>query len=167
MVRFRYGFSFWRGLSYSSHNLPFTPEENTRSMVISGFMTNVPRNSAPARSAAKQNERRGSRRCKITQLMRIRPTDPEKVHFDDMRGTVSVSRSGAYFHTTEPGYEVGMRLFVIMPYSNDAIAVNREYLCEVVRLDSMKNGMTGIGFKILMEMAARHSYSFTPEPSRP
>ncbi len=60
-------------------------------------------------------ERRGSRRCKMTQLMRIRPSDPSKEHFDDMRGSVSLSRSGVYFQSSEAGYEVGMRLFVTMP----------------------------------------------------
>lgn len=98
-------------------------------------------------------ERRGSRRCKITQLMRIRPSDPEKEHFEDLRGTVSVSRSGVYFHTTETGYELGMRLFVTMPYSYNPSAMSREYLAEVVRKDPMSNGMTGIGFKTLMEMS--------------
>lgn len=105
-------------------------------------------------------ERRGSRRCKITQLMRIRPSDPEKDHFEDLRGTVSVSRSGVYFHTTETGYELGMRLFVTMPYSYNPSAMSREYLAEVVRKDPMSNGMTGIGFKTLMEMSEQPSYSF-------
>src|SRR5258708_13319725 len=63
-------------------------------------------------------ERRGSRRCKITQRMRIRPSDPTKDHFEDMRGSVSVSRSGVFFQSSEPGYEVVMRLFVTLPYSS-------------------------------------------------
>jgi hypothetical protein len=107
-----------------------------------------------------QPERRGSRRCKITQLMRIRPSDPEKENFDDMRGTVSVSRSGVFFQTTEKTYEIGMRLFVTMPYSHEAHAMTREYLCEVVRVDALTNGMTGVGFKILMEIGMQAaSYS--------
>jgi hypothetical protein len=106
------------------------------------------------------SERRGSRRCKITQVMRIRPSDPEQKYFDDLRGTVSVSRSGIYFHTTELGYEVGQRLFVSMPYSGDPSAIGREYLAEVVRKDILQNGMIGIGFKTLMEITEQPSYSF-------
>src|SRR5271167_2586681 len=105
---------------------------------------------APARPT--QSERRGSRRCKITQLMRIRPSDPERDHFEDIRGSMSVSRSGVFFQSSEPGYEVGMRLFVTMPYSKEPAAMNREYLAEVVRRDPMSNGLFGVGFKILMEM---------------
>src|SRR6202048_1149254 len=113
-----------------------------------------------------RSERRGSRRCKITQLMRIRPSDPSIQHFDDMRGTVSVSRTGAYFHTTESGYEVGIRLFLIMPYSQDPGSTNREYLAEVVRTDSLPNGLTGIRVKLLLETGPQHTYSFEPPAPR-
>lgn len=117
------------------------------------------------RSASKA-ERRGSRRCKITQLMRIRPSDPEREHFEDLRGTMSVSRGGVYFQSSETGYEVGLRLFVTMPYSNDPSAINREYLAEVVRIDPLPNGLTGVGIKILLEMGMQHTYSFAPPAPR-
>jgi hypothetical protein len=109
-----------------------------------------------------QSERRGSRRCKINQLMRIRPSDPEKEHFEDLRGSTSVSRSGVAFHTSETNYELGMRLFVTMPYSRDPAAINREYLAEVVRLEKLPNSLISVGIKLLMEMGMQHSYSFQP-----
>jgi hypothetical protein len=108
------------------------------------------------------SERRASRRCKITQVMRIRPSDPDKKYFDDLRGTVSVSRSGIYFHTTELGYEVGQRLFVTMPFSGDPSTLGREYLAEVVRKDALGNGMIGIGFMTLMEITEQRGYNFDP-----
>lgn len=114
--------------------------------------------SSPARPS--HTERRGSRRCKITQLMRIRPSDPEREPFDDIRGTLSVSRTGVFFQSSEAGYEVGMRLFVSMPYTKEPAAMVREYLAEVVRRDVMPNGMYGIGFKILMEIGLQGGYSF-------
>ena len=123
------------------------------------MMTKQTSAEALKRTAA-QTERRGNRRCKITQLMRIRPSDPGKPHFEDLRGSISVSRSGVYFQSSEPGYEVGLRLFVTMPYSNDPASLNREYLAEVVRRDVLPTGMYGIGIKILMEMGMQHSYNF-------
>src|SRR6202162_1070912 len=108
------------------------------------------------------SERRASRRCKITQVMRIRPSHPEQKYFDDFRGTLSVSRSGIYFHTTELGYQVGQRLFITMPYPSDPSTIGREYLAEVVRKDTLQNGMIGIGFKMLMEITEQPSYSFDP-----
>jgi len=115
---------------------------------------------APPRQQSTHPERRGTRRCKITQLMRIRPSDPNKEHFEDLRGSVSVSRSGVYFKSTERGYEVGMRLFITMPYSHDPASMNREYLAEVVRRDVLPTGMFGIGIKILMELGIQPAFSF-------
>jgi hypothetical protein len=130
-------------------------------MATQDFMSKTPQNRvAPNRTTIQ--ERRGNRRCKITQLMRIRPSDPEKEHFEDLRGSMSVSRTGVYFQTSEAGYELGMRLFVTMPYTQGAASMSREYLAEVVRVEAMSNGMTGVGFKILMEMGMQtsHSYGF-------
>src|SRR5258708_23159248 len=109
-------------------------------------------------------ERRAPRRCKINQLMRIRPSDPEKEHFEDLRGSTSVSRSGVAFQTSETGYELCMRLFVTMPYSRDPAAINREYLAEVVRLEKLPNTLIAVGIKLLIEMGMQHSYSFNPPP---
>jgi PilZ domain len=134
-------------------------------MATQDIMTKTTGNTAIPRNSS-QAERRGSRRCKINQLMRIRPSDPEKEHFEDLRGSTSVSRSGVFFQTSEQGYEIGMRLFVTMPYSRDPSAINREYLAEVVRLDDLPNGLHGVGIKLLMEMGMQHSYSFTPPPEQ-
>jgi hypothetical protein len=134
-------------------------------MATQELMSKTPQNGTPSQRATSQNERRGNRRCKITQLMRIRPSDPEKEPFEDLRGTMSVSRTGVYFQTSEAGYELGMRLFVTMPYSQGAASMSREFLAEVVRVEPMPNGMTGIGFKILMEMGmpTTRSYGFTTQ----
>ena len=134
-------------------------------MATQDIMTKTTGNS-PVPRGSSQAERRGSRRCKINQLMRIRPSDPEKEHFEDLRGTTSVSRGGVFFQSSEPGYELGMRLFVTMPYSREANAINREYLAEVVRMNTLPNGLNGIGIKLLMEIGTQHSYSFTAPPSR-
>ncbi|HUI51794.1 MAG TPA: hypothetical protein VLX60_08425 [Terriglobales bacterium] len=118
--------------------------------------TNTPGGVA-ARS--KHAERRGCRRCKITQLMRIRPSDPLRDHFEDIRGSHSVSRTGVFFQSSEPAYEVGMRLFVTMPYSKEPSAMSHEYLAEVVRREHLPNGLFGVGFKILMEMGMQRHYN--------
>ena len=102
-------------------------------------------------------ERRANRRCKITQVLRVRPSDPASDHFEDVRGTLSVSRSGVYYHSNLKTYEVGMRLFVTLPFSEDPTAINREYLAEVARVEPLLTGNYGIGIKLLMEIALQHS----------
>lgn len=118
-------------------------------------------NSTPGGNPARTShtERRSNRRCKINQLMHIRPSDPERDPFDDIRGSMSVSRGGVYFQSSEPSYEVGMRLFVTMPYTREPAALTREYLAEVVRRESLPNGLFGIGFKILMEIGMQGGYA--------
>jgi hypothetical protein len=122
------------------------------------LMTKINTPGGIATTRSKQTERRSSRRCKITQLMRIRPSDPERDPFEDIRGSISVSRTGVYFHSSVPTYAVGMRLFVTMPYSKEPAAMTHEYLAEVVRRDPLPNGLFGIGFKILMEMGLQRSF---------
>ena len=118
--------------------------------------TNNPGGTDAARP--KYSERRTSRRCKMTQLMRIRPSDPERTPFDDIRSTLSLSRNGVYFQSSEGQYEVGMRLFVTMPYTKEPTAISHEYLAEVVRRDHLPNGLFGVGFKILMQMGLQGGF---------
>ena len=122
--------------------------------------------SVPTARITPASERRSNRRCKITQLMRIRPSDPERDNFEDLRGSMSVSRTGVYFQTSEGAYELGMRLFVTMPYTEGAMAMSHEYLAEVVRVEPMSNGMFGIGFKFLMQMGSVSSHSYGIAVSR-
>ena len=122
-------------------------------------MSSSPKDSTPAKAQPRRSERRSVRRCKMKQLMRVRPTDPEHEPFDDMRGTQSVSRNGVYFQSSEKIYQVGMRLFVTLPYFHNSPS-NREYLAEVVRVESLPNGLSGIGLKLLLELGPHHSYSF-------
>src|SRR5260370_298326 len=108
--------------------------------------------------------RMSSKGCRCGSDGRIRMSwlNLQRRHLDDMRGTISVSRTGVYFQASQPGYEVGMCLFLIMPYSQDPGATTREYLAEVVRKDPLPNGLTGIGVKLLLETGPQHTYSFDP-----
>jgi PilZ domain len=122
------------------------------------LMTKINTPGGITNTRSKQTERRSSRRCKFTQLMRIRPSDPERDPFEDLRGTLSVSRTGVFFQSSVTTYEVGMRLFVTMPYSKEPASMSHEYLAEVVRRDPLPNGLFGIGFKILMEMGLQSGF---------
>lgn len=122
-------------------------------------MSGPPKDVSHVNRTSSRSERRASRRCKMKQWMRVRPSDPDREPFDDLRGTQSVSRSGVYFQTSETYYRVGMRLFVTLPYFHNSPG-NRDYLAEVVRKDPLPNGLTGIGIKFLLELGPQHSYSF-------
>ncbi|MGA2483470.1 MAG: PilZ domain-containing protein [Candidatus Acidiferrales bacterium] len=111
-------------------------------------------------------ERRNNRRCKITQVLRARPSDPELDQFEDVRATLSVSRTGLFFHTNVRAYTLGLRLFVTVPYSNQPTLICREYLAEVVRVESLDSGRFGVGLKLLMEIGFRESFVESSIPTR-
>jgi hypothetical protein len=134
-------------------------------MATQDLISKTPSAVPPVRTSP-ATERRSTRRCKITQLMRIRPSDPERDNFEDLRGSMSVSRTGVYFQTSEGAYELGMRLFVTMPYTQGVSTMNYEYLAEVVRVEPMPNGMVGIGFKFLMQMGSLSTHSYGISVSR-
>lgn len=133
-------------------------------------MSNSPLAVTPvAAREPKQNakhERRLSHRCKLTQNIRVRPSDPEVEHFEEIRGTTSLSRSGVYFKGEVKSYQLSMRLFVTMPFSEKPNAINREYLAEVVRLDKLDSGLIGVGIKLLMDMGFKVGSACTQPPSR-
>jgi hypothetical protein len=135
-------------------------------MATQDLISTTTQSAAPPARVTPASERRSTRRCKITQLMRIRPSDPERDNFEDLRGSMSVSRTGVYFQTSEANYELGMRLFVTMPYTQGAMAMSHEYLAEVVRVEPMSNGMIGIGFKMLMQMGSVSTHSYGISVSR-
>jgi PilZ domain len=84
--------------------------------------------------------------------MCIRPTDSKLEPCNHIGTTVSVSQTGVYFRSSVSKYEVGMRLFLTLPYSNEPADLPHEYLTEVVRRVALPNGLFGIGLRILIEV---------------
>lgn len=101
----------------------------------------------------------------MKQMVRVRPSDPEMEHFEEVRATTSMSRSGVYFHTQHGPYALGMRLFVTIPYTDDPAALSREYLGEVVRLDKLDEESIGVGLKLLMDLGLVAN-GFLEQPGR-
>lgn len=57
---------------------------------------------------------RRSRRIKISQPVRLRPSDPN--YTEEVQTTVNLSRDGLYFTTALKHYYVGMQVRVTVPY---------------------------------------------------
>jgi len=82
--------------------------------------------------------------------VRVRPSDPRHVDFDEILPTVNTSRDSVYFVSKNQAYEEGMRVFVTCPYSDGPGSINRESLGKVVRIDELGHGRRGIAVEILM-----------------
>ena len=97
-------------------------------------------------------EKRLSRRAKMSQMIRVRPSDPDGEHFEELPVTANVSKHGIYFHTNRPGYLVGMRLFITYPFTFVNDPMRTEYLAEVLRVDAAGQKRVGVAVRLLMRI---------------
>jgi len=102
----------------------------------------------------RNEERRKSRRIRIGQPMKIRPSDPKDKYFEDTTTTKNVSREGIYFVTRISSYAEGMRLFVVVPFHTPKAPLDREYLGQVVRVDALPEAQWGVAIQLLSDWKA-------------
>jgi|SRR5271154_1611894 len=97
-------------------------------------------------------ELRRSRRAKIARPVRVRPSEPRDDHFEDLPTSVNASKEGIYFISRREAYYPGMRVFVTFPYSSPHDPMNCEYVAEVVRVEKLANGKSGVAVHLKMTM---------------
>jgi hypothetical protein len=100
-------------------------------------------------------ERRRSRRIRIGQPLKIRPSGPNDQPFEDANITKNVSRSGIYFVSALKSYYEGMRVFVAVPHHSPREPLDHEYLGQVVRVDALNDGLWGIAVEFLSDWAVK------------
>ena len=98
------------------------------------------------------SNKRVSRRAKIARPVRVRPSEPRDDHFEDLPISVNASKEGIYFTTRLKSYYPGMRVFVTFPYSSPHDPMNCEYVAQVVRVEKLENGKTGVAVHLKMSM---------------
>jgi hypothetical protein len=97
-----------------------------------------------------QAEKRLSRRAKMSQMIRVRPSNPDYEHFEELPVTANVSKQGLYFHTPRTDYHKGMRLFITYPFTFVNDPMKTEYLAEVVRVDNLEDKRVGVAVRLIM-----------------
>jgi hypothetical protein len=83
-------------------------------------------------------------------MLRVRRSEGDADHFEELPVTTSVSKRGIYFHTHLPNYRVVMRLFVTYPFTFTNDPMKSEYLAEVVRVEQLSDSRFGITIRLLM-----------------
>jgi hypothetical protein len=96
--------------------------------------------------------KRRSRRLKVASRVRVRPSDPNLEHFEDLPITLNASKEGIYFTTRQSSYYAGMRLFVTFPYDMPHDPLNSEYMGEVLRVEKLKDGKLGVAVQLTVGM---------------
>jgi hypothetical protein len=99
---------------------------------------------------AKRPEKRINPRAKISRMLRVRPSDGDAEHFEELPVSTNVSKNGIYFHTNLPNYQVGLRLFVTYPFTFVNDPMKSEYLAEVIRVEQLADGRFGVAIRLLM-----------------
>ncbi|HKM83469.1 MAG TPA: PilZ domain-containing protein [Candidatus Acidoferrum sp.] len=107
----------------------------------------------------RQQERRRSRRIRIGQPLKVRPSDPHDVPFEETATTKNVSRDGIYFLSKNQTYRAGMRVFVTLPYHFPRDPHDVEYLGQVARIEILPDGNFGIGVQLLSSINSNPSLS--------
>ena len=95
-------------------------------------------------------EKRRTPRAKISRMLRVRPSDPDDEHFEELPVSTNVSRHGIYFHSNRSDYLQGKRLFITYPFTFAQDPMACEYLAEVVRVDKLTHERFGIAVRLLM-----------------
>jgi len=88
----------------------------------------------------------------MSRPVRVRPSEPRDEHFEDLIVSVNASKEGIYFHSRRKGYYKGMRVFVTFPYTSGHDPMNCEYVAEVVRVEDLPNGKSGVAVELKMTM---------------
>ena len=107
----------------------------------------------------RQQERRRSRRIRIGQPLRVTPSDPRDVPFEETTTTKNVSREGIYFLSKKAMYREGMRLFVTLPYHFPSDPHDLEYLGQVTRIENLPDGNHGIAVQLLSSITTKATSS--------
>jgi 5-formaminoimidazole-4-carboxamide-1-beta-D-ribofuranosyl 5'-monophosphate synthetase len=96
----------------------------------------------------RRNERRILERSKISLPVHIRSIDPSEHAILEAATTLDVNRHGLCFSTSRDHYQVGMSLCLTFPYSSP-VTVRREFVGNVVRVDSLPNGRRSVAVQFL------------------
>jgi PilZ domain len=98
------------------------------------------------------SEKRRSARAKIAKPVRVRPSEPRDDHFEDVPISVNASKTGIYFISRMKSYYPGMRVFITFPYSSLHDPMNCEYVGQVVRVEKLDSGKTGVAVHLTMSV---------------
>ncbi len=102
------------------------------------------------RSGTEERRRKG--RLKLPHVVRVRPSEPGLIDFDEVLPTKNAAQDSVYFISKNKKYKEGLRVFITYPYSEEPGSINQESLGKVVRIEDLDHGRRGIVVQILMPL---------------
>jgi len=106
-----------------------------------------------------RGERRGHNRSHLSLPIRVR-ANSRGWKVEEFNKTANVARGGVYFSTRHT-YMEDMHILVTYPYSDNHDAINCDYPAEVVRLDKLENGRTGVALRFKVGLGPKKQSAST------
>jgi hypothetical protein len=100
-------------------------------------------------------QRRDSDRAPVTSIVRVRRPEIQLAGGQRICTTSNSSRNGVYFVAESLTLLRKVQLFLGFPHHADPSSLSREYLAEVVRVDSLPGGRSGIAARLLHNIQLR------------
>ena len=100
-------------------------------------------------------QRRDSQRDPVTSIVRVRRPEIQLATGTRICTTENTSRNGIYFVAESCALIRKVQLFLSFPHQADPASISREYLAEVVRVDSLPQGRLGVAAKLLQNIQLR------------
>jgi hypothetical protein len=115
-------------------------------------------------------ERRNNPRKPFACFARCRRPDVRTASSEKLCVVKDFSHDGIHFLFLDDNQSVweSMQLLLRFPYSDAVAAKNREYLVEVMRINSLFQGRCGVGARLVLPVATTPSTTWClPETARP
>jgi len=100
-------------------------------------------------------QRRDSDRAPVSSIVRVRRPEIQLAGGARICTTENTSRNGIYFVAENYAFIRTVQLFLSFPHQADPASISREYLAEVVRVDSLPQGRLGVAAKLLQNIQLR------------
>jgi hypothetical protein len=100
-------------------------------------------------------QRRDSPRDPVSSLVRVRRPEVQLAGCERICITENSSRNGIYFVAESYTLLRKVQLYLSFPHLADPQSISSEYLAEVVRVDSLPRGRSGVAARLLQNIQLR------------
>jgi hypothetical protein len=119
------------------------------------MMFQLPTMHDPKSKRVSEENRRRNSRARISLPVRVRSADFLDDQVDEIRATINLSRGGLYFISQRSSYHCGMKVLLTIPFRDFVADAGPEERGEVVRVEHLKDGRTGVAVRLLKSTESR------------
>jgi hypothetical protein len=116
----------------------------------------------PKSKRISEENRRRNPRARISLPIRVRSADFADDQVDEVQATTNLSRGGLYFSSQRSSYHRGMKVLLTIPFRDFVADAGPEERGEVVRVDDLNDGRTGVAVRLLKSAESQAVHKVHP-----